>query len=64
MKSSGTAVIVFGQSPTRGDSEKRFVEMLKDVGFSIELERRRQIPKARRQKPSLLEEIVIIGSKG
>lgn len=59
----GTAVVVFGQSPARGDSEKLFVEMLKDVGFSIELERRRQIPTARRQKPSLLEEIVIIGSK-
>ncbi|NTF06373.1 DNA methyltransferase [Agrobacterium rubi] len=64
MKHSGTAVIVFGQSPARRESQQHFVDMLKDVGFSIELERRRQIPTARRQKPSLLEEIVIIGSKG
>ncbi|MGO7769836.1 DNA methyltransferase [Rhizobium ruizarguesonis] len=63
MKINGMAVIVFGQSPARRESYDRFVEMLKDIGFSIELERRRQIPRARRQMPSLLDEIVLVCTK-
>lgn len=63
MKRNASAVIIFGQSPSRANSYHGFSEALLDVGFTIELERIRQIPKTRRQKPSLLEEIVIIARK-
>lgn len=63
MKPGGIATVIFGQSPKRVDVHGRFVTALKDIGFSLELEKRRQIPHTRRQMPSLADETVLLFRK-
>ncbi|MEL7766108.1 DNA methyltransferase [Citromicrobium bathyomarinum] len=53
-------VIVFGQSPKREDCEEPFIDQLREIGFTIELRQKRQIPNTRRLNPSLLDESVIV----
>ncbi|HEY1857035.1 DNA methyltransferase [Acidocella sp.] len=60
MKNDATAVIVFGQSPSRPDAQTRFIENLKSVGFLLHLERHRSIPIGRRQMPSLAQETILV----
>jgi hypothetical protein len=60
LKPESFAVVIFGQSPRRADVHDDFVNILKDIGFTIELERSRLISAGRRQKPSLSNEIVLI----
>ena len=63
MKKNASAVIVFGQSPTRPDAQNRFVENLLSVGFSLQLGRRRHISVGRRQMPSVAGETVLVVRK-
>jgi len=60
MKDGATAVIVFGQSPSRPDAHTRFLENLLATGFTLHLERNRHIPVGRRQMPSLVRETVLV----
>lgn len=60
MKGNAIGVVVFGQSPSRPDAQSKFVEDLKSLGFSVEMERHRQIPIGRRQMPSLARETVLL----
>lgn len=60
MKPGGLAVVVFGQSPKRPDAYMEFVKTLKHIGYSLELEKNRQIPPTRRQMPSLSKETVLL----
>ena len=63
LKNGATAIIVFGQSPSRPDAQLRFVENLSVLGFSLYLERERHIPVGRRQVPSLVRETVLVVRK-
>ena len=60
LKRGGYAIIVVGQSPKRNDILEIYVNVLCEIGFTLELERRRQIPTSRRQMPSLADEVVLV----
>lgn len=60
LRTGGLSIVVFGQSPARQDSHNDFVAALRDIGFSLELEKKRQISLTRRQTPSLVDETVLI----
>jgi hypothetical protein len=63
LRPGGIAVVIFGQSPKRADLHGDFVAAVQATGFSLELQRRRYIPFARRQVPSLAHEVVLVFSK-
>jgi hypothetical protein len=63
LKRGATAIIVFGQSPSRPNAQIRFIEKLKALGFFLYLERERHIPVGRRQVPSLVRETVLVVRK-
>ena len=60
LKKGRFAVVVFGQSPSRADAQTQFDSDLVDLGFKLEMKRPRRIPVGRRQKPSLVQETVLV----
>lgn len=60
LKRGAVGVIIFGQSPSRADCEPHFVADLVKAGFTVEMERKRQIPSGRRLAPSVLDETVLV----
>jgi DNA modification methylase len=62
-KTGAITVIVFGQSPSRPESQSAFVQNLRDLGFSFCLERQRHIAIGRRQMPSVVRETILVVQK-
>ena len=63
LKSGAVGIVVFGQSPSRENLEPDFVQRICAAGFTVELERKRQIPSGRRMRPSLHNETVLVVRK-
>jgi DNA modification methylase len=63
LKRGGWGVLIFGQSPTRASAKAEFIEKLETIGFSLELEKVRQIREMRRQFPSVQREYVLLMRK-